>query len=301
MMAYFVIFPCFPYSYKNTAFSQSKLAFSKCYFIKQSTGGLFAAEFQDVDNLSFTFSRDSGIEEPLAEISVEDGTEKVQDGAMSVDDIREMRRHFSQPVKGDSEVVNDAASEISENSSEGFGSIDTDNDNLSGHHRSGSDTSGIVTRTNSTDELNIDEREPQGFTEDSLEPLDNEGQTIGVDDGFTIDPVECRGVPILHCARVMCSFLLSGRTNEILSDRKVRVSVKSLALGCLATIFKLYPKAFFARVVPEGVDGEEETESEFQQLVCGVLLYEGHHDPQVRGSLAILLGNFLESSLKLVR
>ena len=27
-------FPCFPYSYRNTAFSQSKLTFSKCYFIK---------------------------------------------------------------------------------------------------------------------------------------------------------------------------------------------------------------------------------------------------------------------------
>ena len=27
-------FPCFPYSYRNTAFSQSILAFSKCYFIK---------------------------------------------------------------------------------------------------------------------------------------------------------------------------------------------------------------------------------------------------------------------------
>ena len=26
-------FPCFPYSYRNTAFSQSKLTFSKCYFI----------------------------------------------------------------------------------------------------------------------------------------------------------------------------------------------------------------------------------------------------------------------------
>ena len=26
-------FPCFPYRYRNTAFSQSKLTFSKCYFI----------------------------------------------------------------------------------------------------------------------------------------------------------------------------------------------------------------------------------------------------------------------------
>ena len=28
-------FPCFPYSYRNTAFNQSKLTFSKCYFIIQ--------------------------------------------------------------------------------------------------------------------------------------------------------------------------------------------------------------------------------------------------------------------------
>ena len=38
MMAYAmtykgVSFPCFTYSYRNTAFSQSKLTFSKCYFI----------------------------------------------------------------------------------------------------------------------------------------------------------------------------------------------------------------------------------------------------------------------------
>ena len=26
-------FPCFPYSYRNTAFKQSKLTFSKCYFV----------------------------------------------------------------------------------------------------------------------------------------------------------------------------------------------------------------------------------------------------------------------------
>ena len=28
------LFPCFPYSYRNTAFNQSKLTFSKWYFIK---------------------------------------------------------------------------------------------------------------------------------------------------------------------------------------------------------------------------------------------------------------------------
>ena len=30
-------FPCFPYSYRNTAFNQSKLTFSKCYFIITDT------------------------------------------------------------------------------------------------------------------------------------------------------------------------------------------------------------------------------------------------------------------------
>ena len=35
-----VMFPCFPYSYRNTAFSQSKFAFSKCYFIKRVNNSL---------------------------------------------------------------------------------------------------------------------------------------------------------------------------------------------------------------------------------------------------------------------
>ena len=45
-----VIFPCFPYSYKNTSFSQSKLTFSKCYcilFTKQKTFSVFRYSFRN--------------------------------------------------------------------------------------------------------------------------------------------------------------------------------------------------------------------------------------------------------------
>lgn len=262
-------------------------------------GSFLTTAFEDFETLSLSSNQESAIEESLAEISVDGDTEKIQDSGMSVDDIREMRRHFSQPEEENSETANDVSSEVSENSLEGFGSIDTDSDSVLGHHRNGSNTSGIITRTNSTDELDIEIREPQRFIENFVEPSEEEGESFGVENQFIIDPVACRGIPMLHCARVMCFFLLTGRPHEVLSDHKVRVSVKSLALGCLAAIFKLYPKAFFARVLPEGED--EGIESDFQQLVRDVLLYSRHHDPQVRGSLAILLGNLLESSLRVSR
>ena len=49
---------------------------------------------------------------------------------------------------------------------------------------------------------------------------------------FNFDPVTCDGVPILHCVRLLCSFLLSGEPGQTLPDKKARVSIKSLALNC---------------------------------------------------------------------
>ena len=57
MMAYAMAyngmnFPCFPYSCSNTAFSQAKLIFSKCYFIKAYTElRLFLKENNTNNNL----------------------------------------------------------------------------------------------------------------------------------------------------------------------------------------------------------------------------------------------------------
>ena len=274
--------------------------FSACpvfSFLNADTCSFLSTTLDDIDTLSLTSQQDSGIEEPFCEISVDGANGKVDESGTSVADIQELRRHFSQPEDETSETMTDTVSEISEDGTEGSSSLDTDNDSTLGHHRSGSGTSGIVTQASSTDELDRDDTEQDMIAEDNQESELEQGENEGVDEGFNIDPVECRGVPILHCARVMCSFLLSGKNGEILSDRLVRVSVKSLSLNCLAAIFKIHPQAFLMRVLPE-VDDEGNNDDSNQQLIREVLLYEGHHDPLIRGSLALLLGNLVRSSIE---
>ncbi|XP_028391517.1 LOW QUALITY PROTEIN: huntingtin-like [Dendronephthya gigantea] len=263
---------------------------------KDRSESFLSTSLEDIDSLSFASQQDSGIEEPLSEMSVDGGS--VKDGEMgtSVADIQELRRHFSQPEDSTSVGSIETASEISENGVEGSSSVDTESDSNLGHHRSDSNTSGILTQASSTDELDRDEKEQEIIAMDDQEPEFENDESKGVDDGFNIDPVVCEGVPLLHCARVMCSFLLSGKSGEILSDRKVRVSVKSLALNCLGAIFKIYPQVFLARVLPAG-EGEETGDESYQQMIREVLLYVEHHDPTIRGSLAVLLGNFINSSL----
>ena len=121
-----------------------------------------------------------------------------------------------------------------------------------------------------------------------------------VERSFQIDAVACSGVPLVHCARLMCSFLLSGNPGEILSDSSVRVSVKSLALSCIAQAVKHHPKAFLVRMLPEssGESDEEELHRSSSQLVRDVLLFSGHGDPQLRGSLAAVIGNIIRTGLE---
>ena len=269
----------------------------KCrIFLFVNADRLLSTTLDDIDTLSFTSQQDSGIEEPLGDMSVDGASDKVGENGISVADIQELRRHLSQPQDETSETMTDTVSEISDDGTEGSSSLDTDNSSMLGHHRSGSGTSGIVTQASSTDELDKIETEQDMIAKDNEESELEPGENEGVDEGFDIDPVVCRGVPILHCARVMCSFLLSGKNGEILSDRLVRVSVKSLALNCLAAIFRIHPQVFLMCVVPE-VDDKGINDDDNQQLIREVLLYQGHHDPIIRGSLALLLGNFLQSSL----
>lgn len=61
-----------------------------------------------------------------------------------------------------------------------------------------------------------------------------------IDIGSLYDKTGCS--PLLYCARHLSySFLLSERKGQMKSDRSVRVSVKSLALNCLAHIGSLEP------------------------------------------------------------
>ena len=229
-------------------------------------------------------------------MSVDGGSAKDGEMGTSVADIQELRRHFSQPEDSTSVGSIETASEVTENGVEGTSSVDTESDSNLDHHRSDSNVSGILTQASSTEELNRDEKELEMIAMDDQEPEFENDDSKGVDDGFNIDPVVCKGAPLLHCARVMCSFLLSGKNDEILSDRKVRVSVKSLALNCLAAIFKIYPQAFLARVLPAEED-EGTGDDSHQQTIREVWLYKEHHDPIIRGNLAVLLGNFMNSSL----
>jgi huntingtin len=60
---------------------------------------------------------------------------------------------------------------------------------------------------------------------------------------------ETEGVPLVYCMRVICGrFLLSGKPGELMSDRRVRVSVKSLALGNVASAVKLAPSLFLQKL-----------------------------------------------------
>jgi hypothetical protein len=52
-------------------------------------------------------------------------------------------------------------------------------------------------------------------------------------------------VPLIYCTRLLAhSFLLTGKCEGLKSDKEVRVSVKALAMGCIAGVVGLWPEAF---------------------------------------------------------
>ncbi|XP_063922689.1 huntingtin isoform X2 [Zophobas morio] len=103
-------------------------------------------------------------------------------------------------------------------------------------------------------------------------------------------------VSLVYCARLLCKlFLLSGQTGSYISDKSVRVSVKSLALSSLSSIVKIYPKVLMlyldkncTKSLPKNV---------CHQPIADVVLFEDHADPQLRGILRTLLINFIGAVL----
>jgi hypothetical protein len=56
-------------------------------------------------------------------------------------------------------------------------------------------------------------------------------------------------VPLVHCSRhLAASFLLTGCAGFTMPDTSVRVSVKALALNCIASILRLSPSIIFLSV-----------------------------------------------------
>lgn len=64
------------------------------------------------------------------------------------------------------------------------------------------------------------------------------------------------GLPLLYCVRVICRrFLLTSKRQELIPDRRVRVSVKSLALGNIACAVKICPSIFLEKLLVDSMQG----------------------------------------------
>ena len=56
-------------------------------------------------------------------------------------------------------------------------------------------------------------------------------------------------LPLLYCARVLCSkFLLSGYRHGLIPDQQIRVSIKALALGCTGSIVAIHPTVLLEKL-----------------------------------------------------
>lgn len=97
-------------------------------------------------------------------------------------------------------------------------------------------------------------------------------------------------MPLKFCCRyLVSSFLLTGNVGHVIPDKYFRVSVKSLALTCVAYILKLCPNLFLISVA------KEPNSDENKQMITDVLLFANHPDPQIRGNISIIIGTFLKS------
>ena len=85
---------------------------------------------------------------------------------------------------------------------------------------------------------------------------------------------------------------MSPSKGKLIPDKEVRVSNKALAIGCLAKAIAMSPKVFLLTLYAD-TDEEDIT----SVLIRDVANYTEHEDPQLCGSVAILLGQVLKGAL----
>ncbi|XP_072177779.1 huntingtin-like [Diadema setosum] len=158
---------------------------------------------------------------------------------------------------------------------------------------------GYVATSPSSDEV-LDS--PEG--REDVSPLRE--RTVTIDEGTPDVEVKYRvgdvgsytdeDLPLRHLLRLLAgSFLLTGYRGCLVPDRKTRVSVKVLAMGCAGHIVGMYPRVFFDRLFKEAAEGEEGVADE--QFLRDLLLYIDHSDPQLRGQTLLLAGQLVRASL----
>lgn len=107
-------------------------------------------------------------------------------------------------------------------------------------------------------------------------------------------------IPLVYCARHLAtSFLLTGYPGYRMPDRNVRVSVKALALNCVAAIVRLHPNVFqlYLDKDPISPSRRSSASSSSSQPLCELLLFAKHTDPQLRAICCTLLAGLVRSVL----
>ncbi|XP_065183780.1 huntingtin-like isoform X1 [Sycon ciliatum] len=109
-------------------------------------------------------------------------------------------------------------------------------------------------------------------------------------------------IPVVFAVNLLSSsFLLSGQAGGLINDRKVRVSVKSLALSCVGAAVHLWPASLQGHVYPLSSSAQQTQEEHSQQLLRDVLLFMNHSDQQLRGNAVLVVGHLLPAALSLGR
>lgn len=95
-------------------------------------------------------------------------------------------------------------------------------------------------------------------------------------------------MPVKFCCRyLVSSFLLTGSAGHLMPDKLFRVSVKCLALTCVANILRLYPDLLLMTVAKDSTSDK--------QMMKDILLFANHSDPQIRANVSTLIGSFLNT------
>ena len=115
---------------------------------------------------------------------------------------------------------------------------------------------------------------------------------VDLQTGVDIGTLRDGGNPLIYCGRHLAHhFLLTEDKGVLKSDRLVRVSVKNLALICLARVGALEPEWGNVRL-------SKSPAAEPSVAVVDVLDYGGHGDPQLRGQAALLACSILRCQAK---
>ena len=247
-------------------------------------------------------SSEAKFKESISDVSL-DGSVRSKDSA--VGDYSEASSNVSPGMQSDTESDNseDNVEEATEEEAEEEGLMLPSSYTDGGYVNIGEEDINRARRlTSVTSVSDIPENEELDLDEmERLMSITSYDAKEAIERYFNIDAIACSGVPILHCVRLMCSFLLAGTAGKVLPDSRTRVSVKSLALNCLGHALAIYPEAFLARVMPDdasdATDDDEDDMTNSEQLVRDCCLFTGHSDPQIRGMIASVAGKFIKAAL----